>query len=174
EVERVELLVAERVGDVGVDDLLGETLDDRGLADAGLTDEHRVVLGAAGEDLHHSLELAAAPDHRVALAVARRLGEVAAELVEDLAVLVVVALLRPGGDAGALLAAAGAAATRRLTAAGRALVARQELDDLLADPAEVGAELDEHLRRDPLALTDQPEQEVLGADVAVAELERLV
>jgi hypothetical protein len=37
------------------DDLLGQALDDRGLADAGLADEHRVVLGAAAEDLHHPL-----------------------------------------------------------------------------------------------------------------------
>ena len=39
-------LSRERVGHVVVDDLLGEALDDRGLADAGLADEHRVVLGA--------------------------------------------------------------------------------------------------------------------------------
>ena len=58
EVERVELLVGERVGDVVVDDLLGEALDDRGLADARLADEHRVVLGAARQDLHDPLEFA--------------------------------------------------------------------------------------------------------------------
>ena len=56
EVERVELLVWQRVGDVVVDDRLGQALDDGGLADARLTDEHRVVLGAADEDLHDPLE----------------------------------------------------------------------------------------------------------------------
>ena len=59
EVERVQLLVAQRVGDVVADDLLGEALDDRRLADARLADQHRVVLGAAAEDLHDPLELAA-------------------------------------------------------------------------------------------------------------------
>jgi hypothetical protein len=54
-----------------------------------------------------------------------------------------------------------------------ALVAGQQLDDLLADPVEVGAELDQHLGGDALALADQPEQDVLGADVVVAELQRL-
>ena len=39
-------------------------------------------------------------------------------------------------------------------------------------PAEVGAELDEHLGGDALALADQAEQDVLGADVVVAELQR--
>ena len=38
---------------------------------------------------------------------------------------------------------------------------------------EVGAELDEHLGGDALALADEAEQDVLGADVVVAELQRL-
>ena len=54
-----------------------------------------------------------------------------------------------------------------------ALVAREQLDDLLAHLVEVGAELDEHLGGDALALADQAEQDVLGADVVVAELQRL-
>jgi hypothetical protein len=43
----------------------------------------------------------------------------------------------------------------------------------LANPRQVGAELDEHLRGDAFALADQTEEDVLGADVVVAELERL-
>src|SRR5699024_4816732 len=50
-----------------------------------------------------------------------------------------------------------------------ALVARQQLDDLLTNPSEVGAELDQHLSGYSLALADQAEQNVLGADVAVFE-----
>ena len=53
------------------------------------------------------------------------------------------------------------------------LVARQQLDDLLADPGQVGAQLDEHLGGHALALTDEAEEDVLGADVVVAELQRL-
>ena len=173
EVERVQLLLVERVGDVVVDDLLGEALDDRRLADARLADQHRVVLGAAAEDLHDPLELAAATDDRVELALARHLREVAAELVEDLAVLLVVAALGGTTDVGARGPGFRAAAAARLRAARRALVARQQLDDLLANSAEVGAQLDEHLGGDALALTDEAEQDVLGADVVVAELERL-
>ena len=56
---------------------------------------------------------------------------------------------------------------------GRTLVARQQLDDLLAHPGQVGAELHEHLGGDALALTDEAEEDVLGADVVVAELQRL-
>ena len=103
-------------------------------------------------------------------AFARGLGEVAAELIEDLAVAaLLVALLAGGADAGrSLLGAA-----RATGGTGRALVARQQLDDLLADAGQVGAELDEHLCGDALALTDEAQQDVLGADVVVAELQRL-
>ena len=45
----------------------------------------------------------------------------------------------------------------------------QQLDHLLADPAQVRAQLDQHLRRDALALADQAEQDVLGADVVVLQ-----
>src|SRR5690606_18643838 len=128
EVERVELLVLECLGHVAAHDGLCEALDDGGLADARLTDEHGVVLRAAGEDLHDALHLLLAPDDGVELAVARRLREVAAELVEDLAALV--------GRGGLV------AADRHLLLA---LVAREQLDDLLAHAVEVGAELDEHL-----------------------------
>ena len=38
---------------------------------------------------------------------------------------------------------------------------------------QVGAELHEHLGGDALALADEPEEDVLGADVVVAELQRL-
>ena len=82
QVERVELLVLERLGHLALDDLLGQALDDGGLADAGLADQHRVVLGAAGEHLHDPLDLLLAPDDRVELALAGGLGQVAAELVE--------------------------------------------------------------------------------------------
>ena len=68
----------------------------------------------------------------------------------------------------------------RLAASGRtgrrgllALVAVQQLDHLLAHPVQVGAQLDQHLGGHALTLTDQAEQDVLGADVVVAELQRL-
>ena len=83
EVQGVELLVLERLGHLALDDGLGEALDDGGLADAGLADEDRVVLGAAGQHLHDPLDLLLAPDDRVELGLAGGLGEVAAELVED-------------------------------------------------------------------------------------------
>jgi len=83
EVECVELLGVQRLGNVVVDDVLRETFDDRGLADARLTDQHRVVLGAPGKDLHDAFHFRFAPDDRVQLVLTRGLGQVAAELVQD-------------------------------------------------------------------------------------------
>ena len=50
------------------DDAVREAFGDRGLADAGLADERRVVLGAAREDLDDPLDLLLAADDRVELA----------------------------------------------------------------------------------------------------------
>src|SRR5690606_33584998 len=83
EVERVELLVLQRLGHLALDDVLREAFDDSGLTDAGLTDQNRVVLGTAGQHLHDPLDFLAASDDRVELALTRRGREVTAELVED-------------------------------------------------------------------------------------------
>ena len=87
EVEADEALVLEALGHVALDDAPGQALDDRGLADAGLADEHRVVLGAAGQHLDDAADLLVAPDDRVDAALAGRLGEVAAVLLERLVLL---------------------------------------------------------------------------------------
>ena len=76
-VEREQLLVLQAFRHVAVDDALRQALDDRGLADAGLADQHRIVLGAAREHLDGAADFLVAADHRIDLAVARRLREVA-------------------------------------------------------------------------------------------------
>src|SRR3546814_16619598 len=52
EVERVELLVLQRLGDAAGDDLLGQPLDDPPLPDAGPPDPPRVVLLPAPHHPH--------------------------------------------------------------------------------------------------------------------------
>ena len=153
QVERVDLLVLEQLGDVAVGDPLREALDDGGLADAGLADQHRVVLRAARQDLHHALDLGLAADDRVELALGGELGQVAAELVEQLR-----GLLALARGLALLAAAAGT---------------RQHADDLVADLLRVGVEVEQDAGRDALVLAHEPEQDVLGADVVVAEAERL-
>src|SRR5665213_3030413 len=52
-------------------------------------------------------------------------------------------------------------------------VVREQLDDLLAHPGQIRAEVPQQLRGDALALADQAEQQMLGADVVVPERQRL-
>ena len=155
QVERVDLLVLEQLRDLAAGDPRGEALDDRGLADAGLAEQDGVVLLAAGEDLHDPLDLGLATDHRVELALGGELGQVAAELVEQLR---------------GLLALARA---RRRSALAPAAGAGEHPDDLVADLLRVGVEVEQDAGGDALVLTHEAEQDVLGADVVVAERERL-
>src|SRR6185437_11644100 len=126
------------------------------LADARLAQQHRVVLGAAGEDLHDPLDLGLATDHRVELALLGEAGQVATELVEQF------------GRFFALARAARAGAALATTAG-----AGEHPDDLVADLVRVGVEVEQDAGGDALVLTHQAEQDVLGADVVVAEAERL-
>ena len=83
-VERDDALVLEPFGHVAADDAAGQSFDDGRLADAGLADEHRVVLGAARQHLDDAADLLVAADDRIELALARELGEVAAVALERL------------------------------------------------------------------------------------------
>ena len=158
QVEGVDLLVAQRLGDIAADDALGQALDDRRLADARFTDQHRVVLGTPAENGHHALDLGLAADHRVEPVLAGGLGQVTAELVEH------------GVGTAGRLAHLGRTGGDRL-ALGGALVAAQQLQHGVADPVEVGAELDQRVGGDTLALANQPEQDVFGADVGMVHLQ---
>ena len=179
EVQRVELLVLERLGHLAVDDVEGQALGDGGLAHAGLADEHRVVLGAPREDLHDALDLFLAPHDRVQLAVLGGLGQVAAELVEHQRVGALAGLpaaAAPAGSAGGTRAGQARGAAALLAGAAAllaALVTGEQLDDLLAHARQVGAQLDQHLGGHALALADEAKQQELGADVLVAHLQAL-
>src|SRR5581483_9842063 len=151
QVERVDLLVLQQLRNLVRRDARRETFDDGGLADARLADQHRVVLRAAREDLHQPLDLGLAAHHRIELPLLRLLRQVAAELVEELRAL--------------RLLARRAAARAALPPAG----AGEHADDLVADLLCVGVEVEQDARGDAFVLAHEPEQDVLGADVVVAE-----
>jgi hypothetical protein len=165
EVEHHEPLVVQQVGDVLAHDPLGEPLDDGGLADARLAEQHGVVLRAAAEHLDEPLDLVGPPDHRVELVGAGELGEIAAEAVEGGGL----ALAAPGGGAG--LAGADLRTLGRLLALD---AGPEQVEDLLADLVELEAEVHEHLGGHAVVLAEQPEQQVLGAHVVVIEVPGLL
>ena len=78
-------LSLQRLGHFAVDDALRQAFDDRGLADAGLADQHRVVLGAPLQHLDRAADLVVAADHRVELALPGALGQVDRVFLQRLA-----------------------------------------------------------------------------------------
>ena len=74
----------ERFRHVARDDAPGKSLDDGRLADAGVADEHGIVLGPPGKHLHDAPDLVVAADHRVDLALAGLFGQVLAVFFERL------------------------------------------------------------------------------------------
>ena len=145
-------LSMQRLRHVAGDDALRQALGDGRLADARLADQGRVVLGPAAEDLDDPLDLLLAADDRVDLAGARprRSGRC---------------------PAGRWSGSCWRAWSPR---PGRARRLGQDVDDLVADLVQVHAEALEHARGDALAFTHKAQQQVLRADVVVAQATRLV
>ena len=152
DVQRDDPLVEQHLRHFAARDPLRQRLDDRCLADARLTDEHGVVLGAAREDLDDALDLLFAADHRVELVRACCRRQVDAQLVNG---------RRAGGGSAAL----GGALRHAL---------RQDARHFGAHLVEAYAEAFQHAGSDALALADETQQQVLGADVVVAETARLI
>ena len=98
-VERQEPLVLEALRHVALDDALRQPLGNGGLADAGLADQHGIVLGSPRQHLDGAADLLVAADDRVDLALGCRGGEVARVALQS-----VVALLGRCAVGGAALA----------------------------------------------------------------------
>ena len=125
-------LPGQAVGDVALDDALGQPLDYGRLAHPGLADEHRVVLGPPGQHPDHPPDLVVPADHRVEPVGPGLGGEVPAEPLQSLVPVLGIA----GGDP---------------------LIAPDVAQGLLKP---VGVEVE---------ALGQPQQQVLGGQVVVAE-----
>jgi hypothetical protein len=75
-VEREHDGVLQDLGHLFLDDAPCQAFRDRGLADAGLAHQQRVVLAAAAQDLDHAVDFFLAPDQRIDLAVGGSLVQV--------------------------------------------------------------------------------------------------
>ena len=83
-IQRHELLARQTFGHIAVDDPQRKPLGDRGFADAGFADQHRVVLGPARKHLHGPADFLVAPDDRIDPALGRRLRQVVCEFLQRL------------------------------------------------------------------------------------------
>src|ERR1700737_1500258 len=80
----MDAFVFERFGHITLRDPLSKPFGDGRLAYAGLTNQDRVVLGPAREDLDDAADLLLTTDDRVELALARQGGEIARVLLQRL------------------------------------------------------------------------------------------
>ena len=75
-IEREHLGPLEQIGDVVLQQTGREPFRDRGLADAGVPNEDRIVLAPPAEDLHRPVQFVDPADERIELAVPGARGEV--------------------------------------------------------------------------------------------------
>ena len=141
QVERDDVVIFQAGRNVAGDDALRQAFDDGGFADAGLADEHGVVLRTAAEHLDGTADLLGTADDRVELALARLLRKVLTVLVQGIELRLALLI----GDAG-----------------GAAQGAIRFLDGFPRD-----AEAVEHAACVTLVLS-QGDEQVLGGCVAVA------
>ena len=84
EIKCYHALVLQNFRYVAGDDALRQTFHNGGLANARLSDKHGIILGTAGEHLHNPADLFITSNHRIELAFAGLLGEVASVTLECL------------------------------------------------------------------------------------------
>ena len=154
EVQGQKALVQHLVGYVAHNDLPGQTLSDGGFAHTGLTDQAGVVLGAAGENLDHPLDLPVPADDRVQLAGPSVGGQVPGELLQGL-VLAVILLCGAG---------AGAAGIGGLTPGHLTQLLHQGCVQVTGIHASGAQDADGHI----VAFPQDARQQVLRAHVVVA------
>ena len=82
EVKRHNGFIVQNFGDIVAGNLLCKSFNNSGLAHARLANQHRIIFCAPAQDLNDAQNFTVAPNHRVQLAVACHLRQVAAELLQ--------------------------------------------------------------------------------------------
>ena len=146
-----DALVFQDVWNFTLLDALSKTFGDGRLAHTRLADQHRIVLGAATQDLDDPFNFVVATNHRIQLGLAGHLGEVAAEFIQG---------WRLGGTF----------CSTTTATAGHFGGFTQHANDLGSDLGQIHTQILEHTGRNAFTFTDQAEQQMLGTDVVVPQL----
>ena len=83
-IEREQSAILQIVGNVTADDALCKSLCNGGLTDTGFTDQTRIVLRLAGQNLNHTADLVITSDDRVELLLPCQLNEVLSVFEQDI------------------------------------------------------------------------------------------
>ena len=173
DIELQDALAQQQGGHFAFDDALRQPFDDGGLAHAGLADEGRVVLRAAGQDLDDAFDLHLASDDRVEFAFLGLGGQVDGQLVHQggLGLVFIFFLLASAPDGfGCRRRGLGGGLSGRRVGAGLL----QDAAGLAADLLGGDAQLAQHFHPQPIGGAHQAEQKVFGADVVVPHAAGLV
>ena len=86
QIQRQDAFGLQSLRNFAIDDPLGEPFDDRGLADAGLANQYRVVLGSSLQHLKRAPDLFVPADDRIELALLGPLRQIDGVFVERLTI----------------------------------------------------------------------------------------
>ena len=170
QVERPDVLVHKVLRHVAGSDLLRQALDDGRLAHTGVTQDKRVVLGAARKDLHHALDFLFATDHGVELAVACFLRKIGGELLECIGAAPL--LLRGVRTAKERQARTGTPGTGAGKRALLVLILGGKLLDGFFNGSRRHTQAHEDVHGHAVALFDDTDEQVLGRHIGLVVLAR--
>ena len=150
----ITFLSRSKLGDVAARDFLRQAFGDGGLADAGLAEQHGVVLRAAAEHLNDAFNFVFTSDDGVEFALLGQLGQIPAERAQ-------------GGSFHIFLVAVFGG--HFLFSLRRGEIRVEFFEDFVAGAFDIDFQALEDAGSDAFALAQQAEQDVLGADVGMVE-----
>ena len=169
QIQRDHFLVPQDLRHVPNHNLLRQSFHNRRLAHPSLTNQHRIVLRPAAQDLNHALNLIRTPNHRVHLPLRGNLRQIPPKRLQRRRLPFLPATLAPR--------------LRRTTGFLESFVFRlaflrreiriEFLQNLVPRPLNVHLKALQHLRRHTLTLTQQSQQDVLRPHITVIQRTRL-
>ena len=172
EVECHDFFVAQNFRHIARGYFLSKAFDDRRLADARFTDQHRVVLGAAAENLDDTLDFRLTPDHWIEPAFFGDLGEVTTKGLERRGLGLTLAFGAGSLDLAFILE--GTFSTLDVVVVIVIVILRREIrinlgENFVAGALDIDIEPAQHAGRDTLTFTQQTKQKVLGTNIRMVE-----
>ena len=156
--------VTQEFRNVAAGDFLGKAFNDSCFANPGLSNENRVVLGAATQDLNHALDFRCASDDRVELVFLGEFGEVAPKGLEGR--VLTLALVLSLHFVLALIFIV----LELIPELIRVEIRINLREDFLPGLVDVHIETGEHPGSDSLPFTQQSQENVLSAHIGVVKL----
>ena len=159
QVQSDDALITQQFRNIARGDLLGQSFDDGGFAHSRFAEQHRIVFGAAAEDLDDTLDFVLAANDRVHLAFAGDFRQVAAKGFERRSLNLPLFLRRRffGRFAGAGFLCGGQ-------------IGVEFFQDFVAGLFDIDIEVFEDARSDAVAFPEQAQEDVFGADVGMVEV----